>query len=298
MAGGDYPNGTPNFRIYSSQSKPLSHFCLRAMSIASLPMYDLPEIRSATNSWWQGLRRAFRKTGIADVPGELWRGDDYHEPWTRLDLFLSQTCGYPLVKNLCGKVSTVATPCYAVPECSGPNYCSIIIVREDNPASDIGQMRGARCVINSRDSQSGYNCLRSLIAPIAGRKRFFREVKVSGGHRTSAMMVANGGADVAAIDCITYALLRQHCPSLLAGTRALGRTPYTPGLPYITRQNADRDFLQRLRDGIQAASHDPALSECREILMIREFCHLSTIDYECLIDMETAAINSGYAELA
>src|SRR6185312_8107473 len=35
----------------------------RSMAVASLPMYDLPELRAATDAWWKGLARAFRREG-------------------------------------------------------------------------------------------------------------------------------------------------------------------------------------------------------------------------------------------
>ena len=38
------------------------------MAVASLPMYDLPELRAATDAWWRGLAQAFRREGIADLP--------------------------------------------------------------------------------------------------------------------------------------------------------------------------------------------------------------------------------------
>jgi hypothetical protein len=69
-------------------------------NIASLPMYDLPEIRTATDQWWKRLADALRQEGIDGVPDALWRGDDYRMPWTHPDLLLSQTCGYPLTHEL------------------------------------------------------------------------------------------------------------------------------------------------------------------------------------------------------
>ena len=38
------------------------------MTIASLPMYDLPEVRRATDAWWAGLAAGFTRAGVADVP--------------------------------------------------------------------------------------------------------------------------------------------------------------------------------------------------------------------------------------
>ena len=36
--------------------------------IASLPMYDLPETRSATDALWAGIARHLRAEGVAEVP--------------------------------------------------------------------------------------------------------------------------------------------------------------------------------------------------------------------------------------
>ena len=51
------------------------------MTIANLPMYDLPEIRHATDDWWSGLARAFRRAGISDVPDRLDRERAMPEVW-------------------------------------------------------------------------------------------------------------------------------------------------------------------------------------------------------------------------
>jgi ABC-type phosphate/phosphonate transport system substrate-binding protein len=268
------------------------------MTIASLLMYDLPEIRSATTKWWERLAHALRQEGIGDVPDALWRGDDYRMPWTQPDLLLSQTCGYPLTHELREKISLVATPCYSAEGCSGPNYCSVVIVHDDNRAAELSDLQGSSCAINNRNSQSGYNALRALVAPISSGGRFFSDVKVSGSHLNSIAMVHNREADVAAVDCVTYALLKRHRPSALTAIRTLCLTPHAPALPYVSRANAGSDLLQKIRRGLQAACSDAALSNCRETLMIREFQFLEASAYECIIEMETAAIEHGYRDVA
>lgn len=263
------------------------------MTIASLPMYDLPEIARETNRWWQGLARAFRLEGIAEVPDELWRGDSYREPWTRGDLLLSQTCGYPLTHELLGKVSLVATPCYSAPGCQGTDYCSVVVVHRDSTATDVIELKDKKCAINSRDSQSGYNALRAVIAPLTSGNRFFRDVIVSGGHVSSLKLVSDGAADIAAVDCVTYALLKRHRPHVLEGTRTLCRTRHAPALPYITGGVAKDELLERLRNGLQEACHDANLAECRDTLMIEGFCTLSISEYDRITEMEREAINCG-----
>ena len=114
------------------------------MPIACLPMYDLAELKAATDAWWKGLAHAFTREGLRDIPGLLHRSGNYRDSWTRPDLLLGQTCGYPLTHELREKVALVATPCYRARGCEGPQYASIIIVHADSPARDLSDFRGKR----------------------------------------------------------------------------------------------------------------------------------------------------------
>jgi len=268
------------------------------MAVASLPMYDLPELRGATDAWWQGLARAFRREGIAELPESLDRREAYRDVWLTRDLMFSQTCGYPLTHALAGRVELVATPCYRVQGCEGPSYCSFVIVGADSTARAIEDLRGLRCAINSLDSQSGCNALRSLIAPAAKDGRFFGSVAITGGHKASLALIASGQADVAAIDCVTHGMLARHRPAALAGTRILCRTASAPGLPYVTRAGADADLVQRLRAGIERAFADPELAAARDALMLGNIVTLPLSAYDRIRQMEDAAAAAGYREVA
>src|SRR5262245_1551480 len=238
------------------------------MALASLPMYDLPELRAATAAWWQGLARAFRREGIADVPDDLERRPSYRDAWPAPDLLFSQTCGYPLMHALAGRVELVATPCYGAEGCEGPSYCSFVIVGADSAVRAIEDLRGLRCAINGHDSQSGCNALRSLVATVARGGRFFGGVAVAGSHTASLATVASGQADVAAIDCVTHGLVARYRPQALAGTRVLCRTASAPSLPYVTRAGADADLVRRLRGGLERAFADAASAEARYALLL------------------------------
>jgi ABC-type phosphate/phosphonate transport system substrate-binding protein len=268
------------------------------MAVASLPMYDLPELRAATDAWWRGLARAFRREGIADLPATLDGREAYHEVWLMPDLLFSQTCGYPLTHALAGRVELVATPCYGAEGSEGPNYCSLVVVAADSAASAIEDLRGLRCAINGLDSQSGYNALRSLVAGAAREGRFFGSVTTTGGHKASLAQVASGRADVAAIDCVTHGLLARYRPQALEGTRVLCRTASAPALPYITRAGADPDLLRRLRAGLERALADPNLTEARTALLLEGAAALPLAAYDRIDELEDAAIAAGYPEIA
>jgi ABC-type phosphate/phosphonate transport system substrate-binding protein len=265
---------------------------------AGLPMYDLAELRPATEAWWEGLARAFRAEGLDNVPAGLSQDWPARKLWQAPDLLFGQTCGYPLMHGLSASLRLVATPCYAAPGCSGPEYCSLVLVREDDAASGLAMLRGRTAVINAPDSHSGCNVLRALAAPLAADGRFFRRVIVSGSHLGSLRTLRRGAADVAAIDCVLHALLERHRPSALVGLRTLLRSPSAPGLPYVTGALQPCDAVRRLRAGLLRALADPKLAACRTDLLIERASVLSLEDYGVIADLERRARALGYAELA
>ena len=191
----------------------------------------------------------------------------------------------------------LATPRHVAPGCEGPNYCSWLVVAADSPYASIEDLRGAQCSINGRNSHSGYNALRAHVAPLACDGRFFGSVRVSGGHSESLAQIERGEADVAAIDCVTYELLRRCRPQATAATRIIGRTQCVPGLPYVTAKSVDADTCRRLRAALESAFCDPRLAQVREALLISGLDLLPVSSYECMIAMREEAERSGYLEL-
>ncbi len=268
------------------------------MSIASLPMYDMPEIREATDAWWAGLARAFREEGVADVPDRLVREGHYHQPWSAPDLLFSQTCGYPLVFEFSGVLRPLATPCYAVPDTLGHTYYSHIVARADDPAQGLDAFRGRIAAINNWDSQSGMSALRHAVAPLARDGRFFGQVIETGGHRASIAAITKGEADVAAIDCVTFALAQRYTPRKLDGLKVLGRSARVPGLPYVCPHAAGDDLVRRLRAGIARAMEDQDLAETRAALLITSVVEVEHADYAMIDALEREATANGYPTLA
>lgn len=250
--------------------------------LAGLPMYDLPEVRRATDDWWRGLARAFRRQGIADVPKHLSRRISRAQLWQAPDLLFAQTCGFPFTHAFATALAPIATPYYAAPGCSGPEYSSLIVIREDDPAASLLELRGRIVAINARDSHSGCNILRAMTAPLAGGGRFFGRTVVTGSHRASLAAVARGRAELAAIDCVLYALLERHHRPALTGVRVLTRSPAAPGLPYVMHANQPPEMLARLRAGLFEALADPALAASRDALLIAGAELLPRSAYECI----------------
>ena len=268
------------------------------MTTVGLPMYDLPELRPATDALWRGLARAFRRAGIDNVPDALERTSGDDDPLTRPDLLFSQTCGYPLMTNLAGVVRLVATPCYDVPGCDGPNYTSAIIARADDPGRTLADFRGRVCAVNGTNSQSGYNTLRHSLAPLAGGQSFFSRVIVTGGHLLSMNAVASGQADLAAVDCVTFALIGRANPEAVAGLKVVVWSAPAPSLPFVTRAGANEVLVARLRDGLAEAFADPALNDARAELSLSDFEVLEIDAYDCILEMERTAVAQAFERVA
>ena len=235
--------------------------------------------------------------GISGLPETLDRESDPVVLWRAHDFLIGQCCGYDLRLGAAPRPRLVATPHYGFPHCEGPLYCSVLVVREDEPGGSLSDFRGRRAAVNMRGSHSGYNVLRSLLAEEGGGTPFFSAVIESGGHRLSLAAVLEGAADLAAIDCVTYGLIARHAVEEVAGLRILATTPKAPGLPYVTAPEASEAAIQRLRAALAAAFADPALANARAALGLCAVSFLELADYDPIVAMAQRADSLLYPDL-
>ncbi|EMS95675.1 hypothetical protein H009_21586 [Agrobacterium tumefaciens str. Cherry 2E-2-2] len=268
------------------------------MPLASLAMYASPSpVKEATALFWAALGKRLRAGGI-DAPEALDDEIRYDEAWLRPDLLFGQTCGYPYVRHLRGKVQLVATPVYNLPGCDGPLKCSFIIVNAASPARSIEELRGARAAINEPGSNSGYNLFRAFVAPHARDGRFFSSVQETGGHLASIDAVSSGKADAASIDCVTFGNTLRFDPQRVAGVRILAETARGPGLPFITAAATPARELVALRRALAETIADPELAGVCDMLSLRGISLLGDADYEMLAELDRGAARHGYPVIA
>jgi ABC-type phosphate/phosphonate transport system substrate-binding protein len=242
--------------------------------LATLPMYDFPEVRPATEAFWQAI------AGRLGASVSLSQPEDWTAGWRRPDLLFSQTCGYPFTHEFAGKLKLVATPQYAAPDCDGPFYCSILLAREPRPLTEF---RGKIAAFNNPDSMSGMLALKLMFAPFAEDGRFFARAVETGGHLASLSALQKGEADVAAIDCVTVAYARLYHPQALAGLVEVARSPRVPGLPFVTIAGD----IAKLRQALTDVFADESLREIREALLLDGFSLLTEADYAVIPRLET-----------
>lgn len=235
--------------------------------IAALPMYDWPEVRAQTDAQWAQLRDALRRRGV-DAPQALTRANtasgqlDLMALWRDPALLFGQACWGPMSLGLADHVEVVGQPDYS--DCEGGKgelYSSALVMRrpgetavapaDGGAALPVGLLRGKRFAFNSRDSMSGYLALEQDMAAVGENFGLFCEQVETGGHRASIRAVAGGEADVATIDCRSWAMARRF-EQAAQDLVVVGWTAPRKGLPFITSKSTPKDILVALRQAVAA----------------------------------------------
>ncbi len=243
-------------------------------------MYDWPEVRWAHDALWAAIAKRLAALGVK-APATLDRDRPADDVWLDPGLVLSQTCGWPYSTRLLEKVRIIATPVYEVEGCDGPLYSSIIVTRGDERAKNLSGFQGRRFAVNTRDSLSGYVALAAAL----------REARVdlagiewvdTGSHRASVRAVADGQADVAAIDAVCWALAEQFEGEAVRHLSVLCRTPLRPGLPLITAGSRSDGELALLRGVLQDALVSDETREARHALWLSGVAIVEDSNYRAL----------------
>lgn len=183
---------------------------------------------------------------------------DLNALWRHPDLLVAQTCWGPMQETgLSEQVALVGQPSYdGIPGGSGADYSSALLMRAgterrvpppDGRASlPFALLRGHRFAFNEVHSMSGYLALRSDLEAAGESMSIFAGRVETGGHRNSVRAVAEGRADVAAIDCRSWAQAQAFEPAA-QHVVAVGWTARRPGLPLIAGRGLDPRILAAVK---------------------------------------------------
>jgi ABC-type phosphate/phosphonate transport system substrate-binding protein len=264
-----------------------------ATPIAILPMYDFPWIAAANDALWAAI-----SARLARAPASLARGGDLAALWRHPDLIFGQTCGYPYASGLKDSVTLIAGPEYGFPGCEGASHRSFIIRRVSDSRPGLSEFRGATAALNVHDSNTGMNLFRAAIASVARGAPFFSSIVVTGSHEASVETIAVGKADLASIDCVSFALLSRGRPELVERVTVVAETPLSPCLPFIAAAGVPAPTVAAVRGALFAALADPNLAEARTALGLKGARPTSPGDYDRVIEIERGAATAGYPRLA
>jgi ABC-type phosphate/phosphonate transport system substrate-binding protein len=269
--------------------------------LASLPMYNLPEMRGANARFWEALRGLLVEAGLTDPPETLIFERGPVPPCLESELLFSQTCGYPLETVFKGQAIRLGAPLYDVPGCAmsrdGPTHRAFFLARADSPAQTLADLKGSVFLLNSPVSNSGMNLPRRALAGIAGGQPFFRQVIETGGHPASLERLLRGEGDVASIDCVTYAFWKHYRPEAAAQVRILAETPISPAIPFVTSIATPPPTIALLRTALRVLGSEPRYEAVRAGLKIADIADVPDAAYAGLLDYEREAAALGYPVL-
>lgn len=177
---------------------------------------------------------------------------DLHVLWRHPALIYAQTCYGPLELGLANHVNVIADPDYTgIEGGEGRFYSSAIVMCNDENASEpipkgsirapsngrailpVTALAGKNFAFNSADSMSGYLSIARDLSAIGSGMNLFAQTIETGAHRASLMTVADGKADVAALDARSWALAQRFNSDITEHLHVVGWTARRPGLPFI-----------------------------------------------------------------
>ena len=198
--------------------------------VVSFPMYERKETHLAILHFWNLIQKNLKKNGFL-APYELKLGVDETSIWMDPNLVLSDTCGMPFRNFLHKKVKIVGTLDYGLDNCPPGYYRSCLVIRKSDTRKRLANFQEAVFSYNQNYSQSGFaaplNYMKSL-----GLK--FVNMRVSGSHLNSAIMVVNGDADITSLDGISWRLMQRYNKFTEKLKILCWTEPATPSLPLIT----------------------------------------------------------------
>lgn len=228
---------------------------------------DLPAVRGGVRDW--AGRAAIAPSPATLQPDEL----DLPTLWRHPALLVANTCWGPMEAGLQPHVRVVGQTSYdGVDGGKGETYSSAIVMRkgaapvsgdtrplvDGAPLVPVGLLRGKRLAFNTPDSMSGVIALRRNLVHLEAIRNegefhgFWSSLVETGGHRLSVRAVAEGRADVAAIDCRSWALARRFEPAA-KDLLVVGWTGRRRGLPLISAAGTPDDVLVALRSALAAS---------------------------------------------
>jgi len=234
------------------------------------------ELRSSGIDAPESLARSHRDIpsvpgGIRDAAGKAIASDPAtlppdelhpHELWLHPALLFAQTCWGPMEFGLSDHVQVIGQPKYDGFEGGqGELYSSAIIMRagegpsvksplDGNAIIPLDLLRGRRLTFNDSHSMSGFLGITRDLEVMNQKLDLFAGLSQSGFHRASIIAVAAGTADVAAIDCRSFALAQRFEPAAQKVT-VVGWTRRRKGLPFITSRHTPQEVVAVMREAVR-----------------------------------------------
>jgi len=174
-------------------------------------------------------------------------------------------CGYPFLQHRDG-LALLGVPVWR----GRPLYQSYLIVRADDTASGLEDLRGEVHAFSDPDSNSGYLVTASDLARLGETpERFFSRAVFTYGHRNVVRAVAGGLTRSGSVDGYVWETLASVEPSLTARTRIVSRSEWLGFPPFAARADRVSDrTVRRFGEALRGLDSSLAGREALRLLFL------------------------------
>jgi ABC-type phosphate/phosphonate transport system substrate-binding protein len=148
-----------------------------------------------------------------------------------------------------------------------PRYCSDYLARDEGDWRRIEDAFAGRFGWMAADSQSGFHAARNHL----GASAFAESIGPLGNPRRTIEALRARTVDVVAVDSYFVDLARRHDGALLAGTRVLASTPWTPIPLLVAAPGIDSQAVARVREVLLQAHLIPAYAALLADVLLERF---------------------------
>jgi phosphonate transport system substrate-binding protein len=221
-------------------------------------------------------------------PVELVQGSCYAELGADFDLAF--VCGLAYV--VWGEeTEPLVAPVLTDERCQGePIYFSDVVVRRDSHFHSFADLRNTTWVYNEPYSQSGSGIVRFHLARSGYGRSFFRRELEAGSHEAALQLVAEGEADVAAVDSHVLATLLPGHPRLDGRLRVIHTLGPSPIQPLVAARHLPGPAKTAMRRALVDLANDAKAQTILRRGQIARFVPIQDSTYDSIREMRAAAI--------
>lgn len=174
-------------------------------------------------------------------------------------------CGYPFLQHR-DRLTLLGVPVWR----GQPRYQSYLIVRRDDPATGLADLRGHVHAFSDPDSNSGYLVTASDLARMGtGPEQFLSRSVFTYGHRNVVRAVAGGLTRSGSVDGYVWETLARVEPALTRGTRIVTRSEWLGFPPFAARADrAAEARVVRFGQALQGLDASPAGRAALDLLLL------------------------------
>jgi phosphonate transport system substrate-binding protein len=218
---------------------------------------------------------------------ELVQGSCYEELGTDFDLAF--VCGLAYV--VWGKkTEPLVAPVLTDKRYRGePIYFSDVVVRCDSRFHSFADLRNTTWVYNEAYSHSGSGIVRFHLARSGYGQSFFRREMEAGSHEAALHLVAEGEADVAAIDSHVLATLLSSHPRLDGRLRVIHTLGPSPIQPLVAARDLPEALKAAVRSALVDLANDPKARSVLRRGHIAGFVPVQDSTYDSIREMRAEA---------